>query len=183
MNPNVRLLFTFLLRHNLALVACFGLLLPIAAGWTLRSAMRAGAKHAVVLVFTGILGSAVFSALPAGMEFLGPVVIMAFSITAAAVLRAWGALPATWAGMPGSVLALGPSAGIQAMIWSERLSGLDAVLASFGAGIGYYAGILVIVATIEQIRMAEAPAHAKTLGTLLFALSILALALAGFLFL
>ena len=183
MNDNLQLFLEFALTHNVVFVLMFGALVPIAADLTVRRSLSAGLKHGFVLAMAGIVGSALLAMFPDQIAFLSPVAILVVAICAASVLHGWGELGGEWAGVPRWLLAVAPMAGLQLHFWITDLRGLDAVLAAFGAGVGYYFGIVMVVTTIEQIRIAEAPVHAKRLGTLFFAIAIFALGFSGFQFL
>ena len=183
MNDSVQIFLEFALTHNVVFILMFGVLMPIAAELTVKRSLTAGLKHALVLALAGMAGTALFSLLPADSAFLSPVAIMVVSVAAVAALHRWGELEGEWAGIPRSLLAVAPIAGLQMYLWTEGISGLDTVLASFGAAVGYYLGIVIMVATIEQIRIAEAPAYAKRIGTLFFAIAVFALGFTGFVFL
>lgn len=183
MNANTLLFVEYALTRNVVFVLFFGALFPLASGLTVKKSLTAGLKLSLVLVFAGLLASATFALLPEGAPFLYPAVVLLLSVAAVRVLGRWGELEREWAGLPGAVFFLAPVAGIQTLLWTESIAGLDAVLVVFGSATGFYLGLVLIVAFIEQIRTAEAPPYARRIGTLFFSLAIIALGLAGLQFL
>lgn len=183
MNPEVKLFFESALTLNIVFVLFVGMLVPMVGELTVRRSLTAGLKHALVVALAGVTGAALIEIIAVGTPYLAPAIIASVSLVSVSMLRRWGELQGEWAGIPRSLLALAPASGIQFYIWTSGISGLDAVIASFGSALGYYVGIVIIVATIEQIRLAEAPWWAKRLGTLLFAVAVFTLGFAGFQFL
>lgn len=183
MNPEIKLFVESVLTMNIVFVLFIGILVPMAAEFTVRRSLTAGLKHALLVVLAGVTGTALIHLAAGDAPYWAPAIIASVSLMAVSLLRRWGELQGEWAGIPRSLLALAPVSGIQFYIWTSGISGLNAVIVSFGAGLGYYFGIVMIVATIEQIRLAEAPWWAKRLGTLLFAVAVFALGFAGFQFL
>ena len=183
MNPEVRLFLEAALTLNIVFVLFVGMLVPIFAELTVRRSLTAGLKHALLVALAGVTGSALIHLVAVDAPYWAPAIIASVSLASVSLLRRWGELQGEWAGIPRSLLALAPVSGVQFFIWTSGVSGLDAVIVSFGAGLGYYFGIVIVVTTIEQIRLAEAPWWSKRLGTLLFAVAVFALGFAGFQFL
>lgn len=183
MSPNTQLFLEYALTRNIVFVLFFGTLYPLASGLTVKRSLTSGLKLALVLALTGLLASALFALVPDGTPFLQPVIVLLLSVAAVRVLGRWGELKNEWAGLPEPVYFLAPVAGIQTLLWTEAITGLDAVLTVFGAAAGFYVGLVLVVALIEQIRIAEAPSYARRVGTLFFSIAIVALGLAGFQFL
>lgn len=180
MNPEIRSFLVFMLTRNVVFVLFIGLLIPVINAHPVRSTFGAALKHAVALLFAALIGLAGAAILPASARFAEPALFFLLTLPIVRILQAWGELKGEWAGVPRRLLAYIPYTGIMLHLRAAELSGLESVTAAFGAATGYYLAFVLIAAITEQIRLSEAAHRYKGLAALLFAIAILALALAGF---
>ena len=180
MNPEIRSFFIFMLTRNLAFVLFIGLLIPVINAHPVRTTFGAALKHAVALLLAAIIGLAGAAILPEAARFAEPALFFLLTLPIIRILQAWGELKGEWAGIPRSLLAYIPYTGIMLHLRAAELSGIESVTAAFGAATGYYLAFILIAAVTEQIRLSEATPLYKGLATLLFAIAIFAIALAGF---
>ena len=180
MTPDIRAFLVFMLTRNVAFVLFIGLLIPVINAHPVRTTFSTALKHAVALLIAALIGSAGTAILPAAASFAEPALFFLLTLPIIRILQAAGELKGEWAGIPRSLLAYIPYTGIMLHLRAANLAGLESVTAAFGAATGYYLAFVLIAAVTEQIRLSEAPHLYKGLATLLFAIAIFALALAGF---
>ncbi len=180
MNPEIRSFLVFLFTRNVTFMLFIGLLIPVINAHPVRTSFGAALKHAVALLIAALTGLAGAAILPDAARFAEPAIFFLLTLPIIRVLQAWGELKGEWAGVPRSLLAYIPYTGIMLHLRAANLTGLESVTAAFGAATGYYLAFVLISAITEQIRLSEAPSLYKGLATLLFAIAIFAIALAGF---
>ncbi len=176
MNPLLREFFDQILSGNPVFMTTLGALLALVESRRIRPAFLSALRIGVVFAGVAMAGGVLAAAVPAPVR---PLILLVGVAAGVGLLLAWGELRGEWAGLPRSVLALVPLAGLQMTV--AALPGpAEMVAAGAGAALGFAWAFITLAAVREAVRLAECDARFKTTPVMLLSMGMFALVLYGF---
>lgn len=178
MNPLLRIFLDAILIGNPVVMVPVGALLATVVPQSARSSYLPGARIALAVFLTTLLGGTIAAALPAQ---IAPVVFVVVALGGTGVLVALGELRGRWLGLPQALLAPGFLVGMQLLMTThEDVSSI--VAGAAGSASGLFVMFVIIGAIRESSRISESSNTFKTNPVILFSLAVFAVAFTGFLF-
>lgn len=172
-----------LLPGNIVLMSFLGVLLSLVETDKVRNSLVKGVKFSLALLFAVIGGWVITAGMGLEFEFLALWLFALISLLIVGLLQHMDELTGDYFGLPKLFLFLPTLIGYQWLINQRDLLFSDMIIQAFAGAIGFYLVFVLIATFKEQIKISEANEIFKLFPTVLVALGVMAMAVAGFGFL